>query len=275
MSAGEGAGSGKPLEGKRIVVTRSVEQARDLVARLETMGAVVLLFPAVSFSEPPDTAGLDRAIRSLGEFDWTLFTSANAVKFFAARCRKLGVEPCHGGNCRCAAVGPATASAVAAAGFSVDHVAQEFLGVALAHELSASLAGKKILLPRSERARPDLPEALKSVGAEVTEVVAYHTGGVGAIDPEVMRAIREAQVDVISFFSPSAIENMRGELGEDSFARLGAKAAMAAVGPVTAGALREAGFRVAIEAPLATAESMAAAIVNYFSPTKDSKARAV
>jgi len=265
----------RPLEGKRVVVTRAVEQARDLMARLENMGAIVLLFPAISFSEPSDTAELDRAIRSLGEFDWILFTSANAVRFFAGRCRKLGVEPSQGGNCRCAAVGPATASAVAAEGFSVDHVAQEFLGAALARELSASLAGKKILLPRSERARPDLPDALGAAGAEVTEVVAYHTGGVGVIEPGVTRAIREAQVDVISFFSPSAIENMRAELGDEVLSRLGAKAAMAAVGPVTVAALRSAGLPVAIEAPLATAESMAAAIANYFSPSADSKARAV
>ncbi len=265
----------RPLEGKRVVVTRAVEQARDLMARLENMGAIVLLFPAISFSEPSDTAELDRAIRSLGEFDWILFTSANAVRFFAGRCRKLGVEPSQGGNCRCAAVGPATAGAVAAEGFSVDHVAQESLGAALARELSASLAGKKILLPRSERARPDLPDALRAAGAEVTEVVAYHTGGVGVIEPGVMRAIREAQVDVISFFSPSAIENMRAELGDEVLSRLGAKAAMAAVGPVTVAALRSAGLPVAIEAPLATAESMAAAIENYFSPSAGSKARAV
>jgi uroporphyrinogen-III synthase len=264
-----------PLEGKRIVVTRGVEQARDLMARLENMGATVLLFPAVSFSEPSDTAELDRAIRSLGEFDWILFTSANAVRFFARRNRKLGVEPSQNGNYRCAAVGPATASAVAAEGFSVDHVAQEFLGTALARELSASIAGKKILLPRSERARPDLPNALKAVGAEVTEVVTYRTGGVGVIEPGVMRAIREAQVDVISFFSPSAIENMRGELGEGVLSRLGAKAALAAVGPVTAAALRNAGLPVAIEAPRATAESVAAAIENYFSPGADSRAGAV
>jgi uroporphyrinogen-III synthase len=264
-----------PLAGKRIVVTRAIDQSRELKARLESMGATVLLFPAVSFSEPSDTAELDRAIRSLGEFDWILFTSANAVQFFARRCRKLGVEPSHAGNYRCAAVGQATASAVAADGFPVDHVAQEFLGVALARELSASIAGKKIVLPRSERARPDLPDALKAAGAEVTEVVAYHTGGVGVIEPEVMRAIQEAQVDVISFFSPSAIENMRGELGEELLFRLGAKAALAAVGPVTAAALRSAGLRVAIEAPLATAESMAAAIANYFSPIAGSEARAV
>lgn len=264
-----------PLAGKRIVVTRAIEQARGLKTQLERMGAVVLLFPAVSFSEPADTGELDRAIRSLEEFDWILFTSANAVRFFAARCRKLTIEPCHGGNCRCAAVGPATAGALAAAGFSVDHVAQEFLGAALARELSAVLAGKKILLPRSERARADLPNALKTFGAEVSEVVAYHTGGVGAIDPGVMRAIRGAEVDVISFFSPSAIQNMRGELGGELFSRLAGKAAMAAVGPVTAAALRDAGLPVAIEASLATAESMAAAIANYFSPGADSQARAV
>jgi uroporphyrinogen-III synthase/uroporphyrinogen III methyltransferase/synthase len=265
----------RPLEGKRIVVTRAVEQARELLSRLEKMGATVLVFPAVSFSEPTDTAALDRAILSLANFDWILFTSANAVRFFAGRCRKLGVEPSQEGNYLCAAVGPATASAVAAEGFSVDHVAQEFIGTALARELSASLAGKKIILPRSASARADLPIALKAFGAEVTEVVAYHTRGVGAIDPGVMRAVREAEVDVISFFSPSAIENMRDELGKDVFVRLGAKAAFAAVGPVTAAALRSAGLPVAIEAPLATAESMAAAIANYFSPATDSQARAL
>jgi uroporphyrinogen-III synthase len=265
----------RPLEGKRIVITRAVEQSRDLMARLENMGALVLLFPAVSFSEPPDTAEMDRAIRSLGEFDWILFTSANAVRFFAGRCRKLGMGPSQGGNYRCAAVGPATASAMAAEGFSVDHVAQEFLGAALARELSALLAGKKILLPRSERARPDLPNALKALSAEVTEVVAYHTGGVGVIEPGVMQAIREAQVDVISFFSPSAIENMRADLGEELLSHLGARAALAAVGPVTAAALRNAGLPVAIEAPFATAESIAAAIANYFSPSTDLEARAV
>jgi len=265
----------RALEGKRVVVTRAVEQSRDLIGRLENMGAIVLLFPAVTFSEPTDTTELDRAIRSLGKFDWILFTSANASRFFAGRCRKLGVDPGRRGNCLCAAVGPATASAAVAEGFSVDHVAQEFLGTELARELSMSITGKKILLPRSDRARPDLPNMLRAAGAEVTEVVAYHTGGAGAIDPGVMRVMREAQVDVISFFSPSSVENMRAELGEEVVSRLGKKAALAAAGPVTSAALRDAGLPVDIVAPLATAESMADAIAGYFSSSADSKARAV
>ena len=265
----------RPLEGKRIVITRAIEQAGGLKVRLENMSATVLLFPAVSFCGPSDTSELDRVILSLNEFNWILFTSVNAARFFASRCRKLDVEPRQDGRYRCAAVGPATASAVAAEGFSVDHVAQEFLGTALAGELSASVAGQKIVLPRSERARPDLPNALKAVGADVAEVVAYHTGGVGVIEPAVMRAIRECQVDVITFFSPSALENMRHELGEELLSRLGASAALAAIGPVTAAALRNAGLPVAVEAPLGTAESMAAAIENYFSPSAGSKMRAV
>jgi uroporphyrinogen-III synthase len=265
----------KPLVGKRIVLTRALEQSRDLLARLETLGATVLLFPAVSFSEPTDTAELDRAVLALPQFDWILFTSANAVRFFAARCRKLGMPPARDARYRCAAVGPATAGAVAMEGYSVNHVAQEFVGTALARELSGCLGGQKVLLPRSDRARPDLPNALKALAAEVTEVVAYHTGGVGAADPGVKQAVRDAQVDVISFFSPSAVENMRADLGEEVLSQLGAKTALAAVGPVTAAALRSAGLPVAIEAPLATAESMAAAITNYFSPGMDSRARAV
>lgn len=263
----------KPLEGKRIVVTRAIEQARGLRDRLEKVGATVLLLPAVSFSEPADSTALDNAIRSLEDFDWILFTSANAVRFFAGRCRKLGRDLGEGVRPHCAAVGTVTASAAAAEGFVIDYVAKEFLGTALAWELSPSLAGKRILLPRSERAGRDLPDALRAGGADVTEVVAYHTGGVGASEPGVIEALREARVDVISFFSPSAVENFRGELGSDVVSRLVAKVALAAVGPVTAAALRKAGLPVAIEASEATAESMAVAIERYFSTHAASQTR--
>jgi uroporphyrinogen-III synthase len=254
-----------PLDGKCIVITRAAEQARELKDRLEKLGARVLLLPAVSFSEPADTAALDNAISSLESYDWILFTSANAVRFFAARCRKAGVNASASGRPRCAAVGPATASAAAEVGFTIDYVAEQFLGVALARELGVSLARKRVLLPRSDRAGSELPDALRAAGAEVTEIVAYSTGGIGAADPEVIEAVRAGRVDVVSFFSPSAVENLRGELGARDFSRLGARAALAAVGPVTAAALRSAGLPVAIQAEKATTESMAAAIADYFS----------
>ena len=262
-----------PLSGKRVVVTRSVEQSRDLKERLETLGATVLLLPAVSFSRPLDTTELDRAILAIESFDWILFTSVNAVRFFAGRRRELGFVPGEKKEPQCAAVGPATATAAAAEGFAIDYVAKEFLGSALAHEMSAALSGRSVLLPRSERAGRDLPDALVAGGAKVTEVVAYHVGGLGAAEPGVLDVVREGNVDVVSFFSPSAVENLRGELGPDALSRLGERAAFAAVGPVTAMALREAGLPVAILAAEATGESMAAAIVRHFSQTRVSGAR--
>jgi uroporphyrinogen-III synthase len=263
----------KPLDGKCVVITRAVEQSRELKARLEKLGAKVLVLPAVSFSEPADTAELDRAIGSLETYDWLLFTSANAARFFASRCRKLGRRPDGGDRPRCAAVGTATANAAAGEGFAIVYVAREFLGVALARELATELAGKRVLLPRSERAGRDLPDELRSAGAEVTEIVAYYTGGVGAVEPGVIEAMREARVDVVSFFSPSAVENLHSELGAEVLSRLGARAALAAVGPVTAAALRKAGLPVAIEASEVTVESMTAAIVKHFSSPTVSQAR--
>jgi len=264
--------SERPLDGKRIVATRSLEQARELKSRLETLGATVLLFPAVSFSEPADSSQLDSAIGALQSFDWILFTSANAVRFFAARCRKANLALEEIVRPRCAAVGPATATAAATEGFAIAYVAREFVGTALARELSAVLQGKRILLPRSDRAGRALPEALVQVGAEITEVVTYRTGGVGVAEPGVLDAIREARIDVISFFSPSAVNNLREALGPEAISRLRASVVFAAVGPVTSSALRNAGLPPRIEAPLATADSMATAIVKYFTTSAAAQA---
>jgi uroporphyrinogen III methyltransferase/synthase len=255
----------KPLEGKRIVITRAPDQAQEFQRRLENLGAEVLLLPVVSFSAPADTAPLDRAIGSIETFDWVVFTSANAARFFAERCAKLGRLRGVGSGPRCAAVGSATAAAAKQEGFAVDLVAGEFRGEALGRDLGPAVVGKRVLLPRSDHAGRELPDALEKAGAHVTEVIAYHTGGSGAADPGVIESVRAAQVDVVSFFSPSAVENLRGLLGAEAFLRLAARAAMVAVGPVTAEALRRAGATVAIEASEATAESVADAIAKYFS----------
>jgi uroporphyrinogen-III synthase len=69
------------------------------------------------------------------------------------------------------------------------------------------------------------------------------------------------------------VESLCAEFGHEVMSRLGARAALAAVGPVTAAALRKAGMPVAIEASAATADSMISAIVNHFSSPTVSQAR--
>jgi uroporphyrinogen-III synthase len=74
-----------------------------------------------------------------------------------------------------AAVGPATAEAVTSAGLTVNFVSKIHTGVALAEEISAETKKKHVFLPRSDRANPDLIEALNLRGWQVTPVVAYKT----------------------------------------------------------------------------------------------------
>ncbi len=267
---------GKPLAGKRVVVTRALEQAQEMLAQLGQSGAEVLLLPTLAFRAPQNTAPLDEAIGKCDGFDWILFTSRNAVRFFCARCRALGLEPPSGYTTRpqIAAVGPATAEAARQEGMRVARVAARFLAQGLVEELRSEVAGAKILLPRSDKAGEELPVALRSLGAVVTEVVAYETGAPAAPDRKLLDRILVGDVDVVTFASPSAFDNFLEMAGPDRVRKQAGSFALAAIGPVTAAAIRDAGFPVAIEADEATADGLVAALAAYFTQGKSTGAKA-
>lgn len=256
-----------PLAGKRIVVTRAAQQAGDLVYALQENGAEVLLLPSVRFEEAEDRQPLDAALRALYRFDWLLLTSQNAVRFISARCRALGMDPSAlaGALPRVAAVGPATADAARAAGFDVKFVASRNTGDGLAAELHEEVVGKKVLLPRSDRATRELPLALSRAGADVTEVVAYRTVLLQAAECAVLEDVRQGRADVITFASPSAFQSFSGQVGEETLRRLAGRVAFAAIGPVTARAIREAGFTAEIEAAESTTIGLVDAIISWCS----------
>lgn len=270
-----------PIAGKRILITRSRKQALELTRRLEALGAEVSLLPMVSFAEPEDTRELDECVARLPEFDWLIFTSGNAVRFFAARCRALGVAPGLQKRPRVAAVGPATAAAAEESGWKVWRVADTHSGEGLARELRAEVHGRRVLLPRSDCAGNAMTDALREAGADVQSVVAYRTLAPEKADAEVLARVRRKEIDVIVFASPSAVHNFTELYAEQAgssphasaLADLGGDALFAAIGPTTATALRETGLPVAIEAREATPESLAAAIRDYFEARAECRTR--
>jgi uroporphyrinogen-III synthase len=250
----------KPLAGKRVVVTRAPEQAGELVRTLEHLGAEVILAPAVAFAVPEDSRALDRALHELGRFDWVLFSSQNAVRFTALRLKQLGLPPAVQ---RIAAVGPATAEAARQEGFHVDYVATHHTAHSLAGELRDSIATHSVFLPRSDRSDPDLGDALRQAGANVTDALAYRTIAPAA-PLGVLNEIRAGAFDVAIFSSPSAFHNLDGFLGAGILAKLADKVRYAAIGPTTAKAMRATGVRVHMEAEEASSAGLADALVKYF-----------
>ena len=257
------------LGGKRVVITRRAAQCEDLVRELSARGATPLVFPLVSFAEPDDFAPLDRAIRKIAEFDWLILTSAQAVRAVVERAADLERPLVRtDSRVRVACVGPVTADAARKADLPVEYVALTHNGVALANELGSKLQGGKVLLPRSDRANPDLPAALERFGAQVTEVIAYRTLRPAETDGDGLKKMVDGRADAVLFFSPSAVQHFAELVGATALNEIESKLAITAVGPVTANVLRQAGVRSAVVAQDTTAVSVLEALEGHFAAAK-------
>jgi uroporphyrinogen-III synthase len=258
-----------PLSGKKIIVTRAASQSEKLCEELAARGAQVKLLPLIAFAPPESYAEMDAALKGLQNFDWLVFTSANAVSAVAARRREMGiVDSAAAKKPRVAVVGMATSHAVEEAGFAVDSVASEHSGVGLAVELGEEVRGKSVFLPRSDRANPDLPAALEKLGANVTEVVAYRTVPPGKADRERVNECCKEDVDGILFFSPSAVQNFLELVDRKVLERLQGRAVMVAIGPTTAGALSAAGIPRIAWAADTTTHAVLQALEGHLARTK-------
>jgi uroporphyrinogen-III synthase len=258
-----------PLAGKTIIITRAAQQSGELFEELSARGANVKLLPLVSFAAPEDYAPIDAALSSIDAFDWVLFTSSNAVQALERRGEELGrslnalakLPPA-------AVVGPATSGAAEAAGFSVEFVAAEHSGAGLARELGAELRGRKVLLPRGDRANSDLPTALRKCGALVTEVVAYRNLPPSSTDQEKVEECLKDGVDGILFYSPSAVQNFLELLGRERMATFQGRVLMVAIGPTTANALSGAGIQRIARAADTTTKAVVEALEGHLARTK-------
>jgi len=253
------------LAGKRIVITRAAAQSEALARELSAHGAFSVVLPMVSFAEPEDYAPLDRAIAEIQQFNWLIFTSAQAVSAVVRRSAELSQPLIRTENrLGVACVGPVTAEAARNAKLPVEYVAVMHNGMGLANELSGKLQGTKVLLPQSDRANPDLPAALKGFGARVTEVVAYRTLRPVETEQNALREVIESRADAILFFSPSAVQHFAELVGSEKLRTIQQTLAVTAVGPVTAKALREAGLERIVVAADTTAAAVIDALEKYF-----------
>ncbi len=254
----------RPLFGKRILVTRTREQASKLVEGLEELGAECLEIPTIKIVPPESFEALDEAISRLEEFDWVVFTSVNGVRYFFERLWEKGKDARSLFKAKVAAIGVATAELIKNYGLLVDLLPKEFRAEGLLEAFSQEdLAGKKILIPRALEAREILPEKLREMGAEVVVAPAYRTILPEESAEEARRALQEG-VDVVTFTSSSTAKNLLKMLGEEAKSLL-SKTLLASIGPITSDTLRKAGLNPAIEAREYTIKGLIEAISEYFS----------
>jgi uroporphyrinogen-III synthase len=254
-----------PLEGRVVLVTRPTEQDARLSKMLSERGARVFSAPAIELVPAP-RAPLNRAARELasGRFDWALFTSRAGVEAVASSLARVGTG-LDAISCRLAAVGEGTALALNDAGASADLIPPTFTTQALGRAMPRGTG--RVLLARADIAPEDLEEALVRKGWTPERVDAYRTRRASRLPGTVRETIRAGSVDAVTFTSASTVEGFSAlvrPLVDD-----GAPLPRAVcIGPVTAAAARNAGFRVVAVARPHTIDGMVAAVERALKPRR-------
>jgi len=253
----------RPLFGKRVVVTRSREQASELVRRLADLGADVLEIPTIRIKPPQSLAPLREAVTAMGEYDWLVFTSPNGVdaffrEFFAGHKDLREIGPV-----RFAAIGAVTTQKLAELHLEVDLQPKEFTTEALLAEFkkSVSCENLKMLMPRADLADQRLARGLEDLGAIVDDLDAYQT-----VPETEDRSGHRARLltegaDLITFTSSSTVMNFCNLVDVPALRAQFPQMQFASIGPQTTQAAREKGLQVTAEATVHTIPGLIDAIL--------------
>ncbi|MBR5876704.1 MAG: uroporphyrinogen-III C-methyltransferase [Akkermansia sp.] len=255
-----------PLFGKRVVVTRTREQASDLSTGLKALGADVMELPTIRIVPPTDRKDFAAAVVDCPRYDWLVFSSPNGVRKFFEAFYAVYEDIREIGGARIAAVGPGTAAELKKHGLMVDIMPQKAVAEELVAEFDrkgdefGGVANVTMLWVHSEKGRDVVYKELMKRQAIVDECIAYNTVP-ETQDPTGAKARLESEgADVITFTSSSTVRNFMA-MGIP----LPQGCKVASIGPVTTATLREFGIEPHIVCETHNIPALTEAIATYFS----------
>jgi uroporphyrinogen III methyltransferase/synthase len=255
----------RPLDRRTIVVTRAAAQAQRFTQLLEAAGARVLEAPAIVIAPPPSWEPLDAALDALETFTWVIFTSVNGVAMVDRRLPARGRAWSALSGRRVAAIGPATADALAEHGVRPDLVPREYRAEGLVERLRGVISpADRVLLPRAAQTRDVLVTELRRLGAHVTEVPAYATRRADAGAARLREALAAGAIDAVTFTSSSTARNFAELFTEDERRAWLSRVTVASIGPITAATAAEYGMTTEVMPHEYTIPALARALADHF-----------
>lgn len=243
----------RELAGLRIVVTRAAHQAEELARPLRDLGAEAILLPVIGIAPPADPVRLRTAAQNVVQYDWIVFTSANAVQAFAAELPDQAAMR----TTRIAAVGSATRETAEECGFKVAVVPERYVAESLVEAFAGEdIEGRRILIPSAAVTRDVVSIELRRRGARVDVVEAYRNVIPNEAAERAASVICEPYPDWLTFASSSAVNNLMQLVGTAPLRLI----KIATIGPVTSETARRHGLQVAVTASVHTMQGLVDAI---------------
>ncbi|MFD2670507.1 uroporphyrinogen-III C-methyltransferase [Marinicrinis sediminis] len=250
-----------PLFGKRILVTRSREQASELVQKIDELGGEPYELPLLRLepvSSEQEQIKMRQALGQLETYDWIVFTSVNAVEYFFDALKREGIDIRKLHRAKMVSVGPKTTEELNARGIIPeavpDQYQQEGVWAAIATRVEKE---QKVLFPKSSLSRKWLSEQMISQGLVVDEINIYEPVPCVEQADELIHLLEQKELHILSFASSSTVRHFAELLkakGRDVKA-LTKGLDIACIGPITAQTAQEVGLEVNMIADEATLDS--------------------
>jgi uroporphyrinogen-III synthase len=225
---------------KTILITRSPDEAWESVQPLIEAGFDLLFFPTIEtvYLQPSENE-IDDFKKT--KFDYVVFSSANAVKFFLHFLRMTGIE-FDFENVIVAAAGSKTAERCKSFEIEVDFLPEKFSAEGLLERFATGdLRGKRVLIPSSKIARSELSDGLKKLRATVSKLTVYDTV---KAKPTVKNfdKLKRTEPHYFIFTSPSSFNNFTEIIGIENPKEYFDGKNVYAIGKTTAETIRESGI---------------------------------
>ena len=252
----------RPLKGKKIVVTRSREQASGLVNELTALGADVMELPVLKIVDPVNKVEFAESVAAVHTYDWLVFSSTNGVRRFFDAFYATYSDARSIGGVKIAAVGPGTEAAIKEYRFTCDLIPDRFIAEGLLDKFKEehNIENQTVLWVRPENARDVLSDGLSELGGIVDSCIAYgiepeHDDPTGAAD-----RFKKEGADMVTFTSSSTAKYFH-----DLNLTWPDSCKAASIGPITTKKLNELGKSDVIEAENSNIECLVETIVEAFS----------
>lgn len=251
------------LSGRRVVITRTREQASELAAKIAALGAEVIELPLIQITKDIPKDNLADIMLELGGYDWILFTSSNGVRFFFEEFFRLFDDIRSLGLLRVACVGEGTAKAVTALHLKVECQPETATAEDLADALIAtgSLDNAKVLVITGNLNRDTLVTRLEASYAIVDCLPVYKTEPVDLKSEPVAEDFRTRGADAILFASSSAVQAFADQAGVLKLAKDAVRPLAGSIGPQTSETMKQVGMPIAFTAKTPSLDSLVAALV--------------
>ncbi|HEV2006808.1 MAG TPA: hydroxymethylbilane synthase [Candidatus Limnocylindrales bacterium] len=248
------AGSGGRHPRRRVLVTRAVDQAGELLSALRQAGLDPIEVPAIAIELEPAGGDLDHAARHVRFYAWVVISSTNGALAVLKAAERV-FTPFEAS--RFAVIGSTTRRILEREGVDVDFQPSMSSAAAMGAELPVR-PGDRVLAVRGDLADEDLAVALRARGAEVNDVIAYRTReGPEGSRALLRRATADGPIAAVVFTSGSTVRGL-ASLGEAESIDVRAFSAVC-IGPETADEARAAGFQILAVSPTPDSAALAVA----------------